>query len=99
MEIDSKMVQQIATLARLKFEPEELDDFAAQFAEIVGFIEQLSEVDTSQVGDEQIREQLENVISADRVENGFTKQEAMANAPQRDDDYFLVPKVISGEEE
>lgn len=99
MEMDRKRVEEIARLARLKFSDEELDTFTGQFAEILSFVEQLNEVDTSSVEAIHVHHRDENVISKDKVIKGFTKEEVLMNAPDKDEDYFLVPKVISGEEE
>ena len=97
--MDRKRVEEIAKLARLRFSDEELDSFTGKFAEILKFVEQLNEVDTSGVEAIHVHHRDENVISKDEVVKGFSKEEVLLNAPDKDEDYFLVPKVISGEEE
>ena len=99
MKIDEKAVDDIAALARLRFSEEERADFTRQFADIVNFVEQLSEVDTSGLEDVHDHERSDNVIAADETRPGFERAETLSNAPADDGEYFLVPKVIAGESE
>lgn len=97
MKIDEKLVGKIASLANLKFSDEDRGRFASQFADILGFVRQLEEVDTSAVDDAGIHERDDKAVFPDSVLPCLGKEEAMTNAPQKDEDYFLVPKVIEEE--
>lgn len=97
MKIDSDLVEKIAALATLEFEEEEKKRFAEQFAEIVNFVEQLSEVNTSGVVVDDIHGRPDNVLSEDATEFCLERDQALSNAPERDAEFFLVPKVIAEE--
>lgn len=97
MKIDSKLVDKVAALANLEFETAEKEAFAAQFAEILGFVEQLSEVDTSGVDATDIHGRADNVLADDTLATPLQREQALANAPERDDEFFLVPKVLPDE--
>ena len=95
MAVDEKLVRRVATLARIAVAEEDVPRLAIELSAILGFVEQLSEVDTqgvapltSATGDTALRTR-EDVIT-----DGGYPQEVLANAPVRDDDYFAVPKVI-----
>jgi aspartyl-tRNA(Asn)/glutamyl-tRNA(Gln) amidotransferase subunit C len=97
MKIDVDLVDKIAALANLEFNEGEKEKFAAQFAEIVRFVEQLSEVDTSGIESDDIHGRGDNVMSDDDSEERLNRDEALANAPGSDGEFFLVPKVIAEE--
>ncbi len=97
MKIDSELVEKVASLANLEFGEDELEVFAAKFAEIVGFVEQLAEVETGGVEADDIHGRPDNVMAEDRAQERLSREQAMANAPERDDEFFLVPKVITEE--
>jgi len=97
MKIDAELVDKVAALANLEFDEREKEEFAAQFAGIVSFIEQLSEVDTSGIDADDIHGRPDNVLSADASETRLDREQALANAPERDGEFFLVPKVIADE--
>jgi aspartyl-tRNA(Asn)/glutamyl-tRNA(Gln) amidotransferase subunit C len=99
MKIDATLVEEIAALARLRFNREETEAFAAQFADIVAFVEQLTEVDTSSIKEIHVHDRDDSALDGDEVQAGFSKEESLINAPLSDADLFLVPKVITGEEE
>ena len=97
MKIDRTLVEKIAALANLEFEEQEIDSFAAQFTQIVEFVEKLSEVDTSDVESEDIFGRRDSALLEDRVEPWLEREEALANAPESDGVFFLVPKVLADE--
>ena len=96
MKIDEAMVDKIAALARLRFNDEERADFTEKFKNIIKFVEQLSEVDTSGVESIHVHERDENVLGEDIITPSFSLEQALDNAPDKDDQYYLVPKVLSG---
>ena len=97
MKIDSELVDKVAALANLEFDTAEKEAFAAQFAEILGFVEQLSEVDTSGVDAVDIHGRPDNVLADDRLHMPLEREQALANAPERNGEFFLVPKVLPDE--
>jgi aspartyl-tRNA(Asn)/glutamyl-tRNA(Gln) amidotransferase subunit C len=94
MSVDQKTVKRVARLARLKVKDEEVLRLAGELNAILGFIEQLNEVDVANV------EPLTSVVTMkmkmrqDVVTDGHYPQKIVANAPAQDDDFFMVPKVV-----
>ena len=98
MRIDAELVDKIAALSALEFNEREKEEFAEQFTEIVGFVEQLSEVDTSGGESDDIHNRPDNVLADDIAKHGLDREQALDNAPERDEEFFLVPKVIAQEQ-
>ncbi|MBR1915224.1 MAG: Asp-tRNA(Asn)/Glu-tRNA(Gln) amidotransferase subunit GatC [Alphaproteobacteria bacterium] len=94
MAIDNNMVKQVAFLARLKIEDSKLESTKEEFNKILNWVEQLSEVDTSNV--EPLVSVHEGFVKAraDEVTDGHIKDEILKNAPMQEFGYFAVPKVV-----
>ncbi len=94
MPIDANLVAKIANLARLKIPADEQAHVAGELSQILAWVEQLNEVDVSNV------EPLANVNDAnlrarpDAVNDGGYPEKVLANAPVRTADFFTVPKVV-----
>ena len=97
--IDEKQVEHVAKLARLKLTPEELTRFSAQLSHVLGYIEDLNEVDVTNVEPMSHPLDVKNVFRADEAKPSLPLDEALANAPQRRDGFFLVPPVLEWAEE
>ena len=94
MTIDNKMVDHLAHLARLEFENESKTEIISDLNKILSFVEKLNELDTQNVEPLIYMTDENNVMREDEVVLSITQQEALRNAPQKDSDYFKVPKVI-----
>lgn len=94
MKIDKETVDKIAHLARLEFENEAKDAIINDMNNMLGFIDKLNELDTSNVEPLIYMSDEVNVLREDIVKHEITQQEALKNAPKKDSDYFKVPKVI-----
>lgn len=81
-------------LARLELTPEEEDTFSHQLGDILAYIETLQEVDTADVPPTAHVADVENPLREDRVTNAPQVEAMLANAPERDDHHFKVPKII-----
>lgn len=81
-------------LARLELTADEESMFGEQLAAILEYIETLQEVDTSDVQPTAHVVDSENPLRPDEVRNQPQPDQMLANAPQRDGDYFKVPKII-----
>ena len=94
MAVTIKDVEYIADLARLKFSKEEIENFTKQLNQILEYMEKLNELDTSNV--EPLSHPVEgtNVFREDKVEESISREEALKNAPDSDDVFIRVPKVI-----
>jgi aspartyl-tRNA(Asn)/glutamyl-tRNA(Gln) amidotransferase subunit C len=88
-------VGHIASLARLNLTAEEQSKFQNQLDSILGMVKDLQKVDISSVPDAPVDPFLPtNVIREDSVRPSFSSKEAIANAPQKNDEYFIVPKIV-----
>lgn len=87
-------VQKVALLARLKLSEDECVQMTTQLGAIVGYVEQLAEVDTS--GVEPLAHPLDsaNVFRGDEVRPSLPRDAALANAPNTDGQFYLVPPVM-----
>lgn len=94
MSIDRKTIKDIAGLAKLELDDDERAAFAADLARIVGFVEQLGEVDVDDVPPTKHVIEQSNVTRADEPRPGLSQDEALDNAPRADEGHFLVPRVL-----
>jgi aspartyl-tRNA(Asn)/glutamyl-tRNA(Gln) amidotransferase subunit C len=94
MSISRADIEKVALLARLQLSDAELDTMTGQLAQIVGYVDQLSEVDTEGVEPMAHAIELSNVFKDDRVAPSLTREEALANAPHHDGRGYLVPAVL-----
>ena len=94
MALDKDAVARIAKLARIRVGDDELDHLAGELSQILGWVEQLSEVDVE--GVEPMTSVVEMALKAraDEVTDGGHAERIIANAPESADGFFLVPKVI-----
>ena len=94
MSIDTETARRVAKLARIRVEEADLPELAKEFSAIVGFIEQLNEVDVDGV------EPMTSVTPQrlkrreDVVTDGDQPQKILANAPDAREGFFAVPKVV-----
>lgn len=95
--IDEAQVRHIAMLSRLKPTEEEVRLFSEQLSTILAYFDQLSEVDTTQVPPTAHALPVSNVFRLDEPHVPFGPDQALANAPRRDGDFFAVPKVLDQE--
>lgn len=94
MTLTKQDVAKVARLSRIKMDDDKLEALLPQLSNIIGFVEQLSEVDTDNV------EPLASVVDInarmreDEVTDGGYAKEVLANAPEELEGYFVVPKVV-----
>lgn len=94
MSLTKEEVLKVAHLARLEFKEEEIEKFRGDLNNILSFIEKLQEVDTDGVEPMYQVNNLSNVLRKDEIKKSLKKEEALKNAPQKDDGMFIVPKVV-----
>ena len=94
MKIDKTTVKKIAHLARLKFDDSAEAQMVNDMNAILAFVEKLQEVDTSQVEPLESMSFEVNNMREDNSEKVLSQQEALKNAPAKDEKHFLVPKVL-----
>ena len=94
MSITRQDVEKVALLARLQLTDAELETLTEQLGQIVGYVDQLAEVDTSSVEPMAHAIELTNVFKDDVVGPSLPREEALANAPHQDERGYLVPAVL-----
>ncbi|MCR5265852.1 MAG: Asp-tRNA(Asn)/Glu-tRNA(Gln) amidotransferase subunit GatC [Cyanobacteria bacterium RUI128] len=91
--ITVKDVEHVAKLARLELTEEEKEKFAGQLGDVLKYVEQMNEVDTSNVEPMAHAIDFVNVTREDTVKYEQTKEQLMSNAPDEEDGFFKVPKI------
>ena len=94
MNVNDEMVDKIANLARLEFNPEEKENIKNDLQQMIGFIDKLNELDTTGVEPLLHMSENINVLREDEVSGTISREEAFKNAPLHDEQFFKVPKVI-----
>lgn len=99
MSLDKATVERIARLARIKVPSEEAEALAVDLSRILAFVEQLNEVDCSDVppmtsGGVAGAHAVTLRRRADAVTDGDIQDKVLANAPDARDGYYVVPKVV-----
>ena len=94
MALERKDVEHVARLARLELSEEELELYTKQLGEVLGYVEQLGEVDVENVEPLAGGAGGDNVFRKDGVEPSLEREKALEGAPDSDGRHFRVPKVI-----
>jgi aspartyl-tRNA(Asn)/glutamyl-tRNA(Gln) amidotransferase subunit C len=95
MSVDKSTVVRIARLARIRVPEADLDGLAEELSNILGWVEQLNEVDTDGVAPmTSVAEGMVLRWRDDTVTDGECRDQVLANAPDARDGFFVVPKVI-----
>lgn len=94
MSIDTETARRVAKLARIKVEDDALPALAQEFNDILGFIEQLNEVDVEGVEPMTSVTPMRLKRRQDGVTDGNQQDKILANAPDAREGFFAVPKVV-----
>jgi len=94
MKVDNTLVDKVANLAKLEFDEVAKEKMVSDMDKIIAFIDKLEELDTQDVAPLVYMSEETNVLRADVVGEHSAKEAALKNAPQKDSDYFKVPKVL-----
>ena len=94
MSVDAATVRRIAHLARIAVSEEDAERMTGELNAILGFVEQLNEVDVSGVEPMTSVTPMTMKKRADAVTDGGIAEDIVRNAPSSDDNYFVVPKVV-----
>lgn len=87
-------IQYVAHLARIALTPDEQKKLSAQLGNILGYIEKLREVDTSNVEPTAHAVPMTNVTRIDDIQTSLPREEALRNAPRAANGLFIVPKIV-----
>jgi aspartyl-tRNA(Asn)/glutamyl-tRNA(Gln) amidotransferase subunit C len=94
MSLSRADVEKVSLLARLALTPAELDKMTEQLAGIVGYVEQLAELNTDQVEPMAHALDVSNVFADDVIRPSLARGMALSNAPHHDGEFYLVPAVL-----
>lgn len=94
MKLNRKDVEHVALLSRLDLSENELDKFTGQLDAILEYIDVLNQVDTSAVEPMAHVLEIRNVMRADQVQPSLPREAALQNAPDAEDGFFKVPKIV-----
>ncbi len=92
--IDLEQVRKVALLARLELSAEEEQQFTGQLSGILEYVEQLSELDTADVEPTTRAIELNNITRPDQLEPFGDRDALLSCAPDREADFFKVPKIL-----
>jgi aspartyl-tRNA(Asn)/glutamyl-tRNA(Gln) amidotransferase subunit C len=91
MAIEREQILHVAHLARLELRGDEVERLGAQLSDILAAVSKVSELDLDDVPATSHPHDVVNVWAEDEPHSCLTAEEALANAPERDGDYFRVP--------
>lgn len=94
MSVDSATVRRIAHLARISVNDDEIAPLQNELNAILAFVEQLNEVDVTNVEPMTSVTPMQLRQREDKVTDGHYADKIVGNAPMTEDNYFLVPKVV-----
>ncbi len=87
-------VQYVANLARLELTSEETEQFQTQLDQVLHYMNQLDELDVEGVAPTAHAVSISNVFREDEQKQPLDREQALANAPEKEDGNFIVPKVV-----
>ena len=94
MKITRQDVENVALLSRLEMTAEELEAYSGQLNAILEYVDVLNKLDTTRIEPTAHVLQLKNVMRPDEVKPSLPQELALSNAPEAEDGYFKVPKVM-----
>ena len=94
MKIDNELVDRLSELSKLEFDEQAKEGLKKDLQKILNLVEKLEEINVDGVEPLIYMTDEKNVLRKDVVKDTVSKDDALFNAPQRDSDYFKVPKVI-----
>jgi aspartyl-tRNA(Asn)/glutamyl-tRNA(Gln) amidotransferase subunit C len=94
MSLTREDVRKISFLARIRIADDEQEALAGELNNIIGWVEQLSEVDTDGVEPMTSVAEMTMAQRIDEITDGNVTEQVLANAPDREGDFFTVPKVV-----
>jgi len=96
--IDVEQVRKVASLARLELTEAEEQQFTGQLNSILDYIQQLDELDTKDVPPTTRAIEVSNITRPDKLEIFSEREGLLESAPEREEDFFKVPKILSDSE-
>ena len=94
MPIDKNQVKKVAKLSRISLDDKKLESLSKDLVSILNFVEELKKLDTKKT------EPLTSIVDKtlepreDKINDGKIKDQILKNSPNKNDDFFIVPKVV-----
>ncbi|BAB74891.1 Asp-tRNA(Asn)/Glu-tRNA(Gln) amidotransferase subunit GatC [Anabaena sp. FACHB-709] len=95
--IDREQVRKVALLARLELTPEEEEQFTTQLGSILDYVEQLNELDVSNVPPTARAIDVSNITREDNLQPYADREAILSSAPEQEGEFFKVPKILNAE--
>ena len=92
--IDQEQVRKVAKLSRLDLSESEIQEFTGQLGAILEYVEKMNELDTENIEPLAHCLPVSNVFRDDCPKESLGTEKTLANAPQRDEKFFKVPKIL-----
>ena len=94
MPIDKNQVKKVAKLSRISLDGNKIDSLSKDLDSILTFVEKLNELDTKEI--KTLKSIADKTLEArnDFVDDGKIKNDILKNSPEKNEDFFIVPKVI-----
>lgn len=94
MEVNDQLVDKLSRLSRLQFSEQDKQAIRTDLERMIGFVEKLNELELTGIEPLLHMSREVNVLREDIVKGSVSRTEALKNAPAKDEQFFLVPKVI-----
>jgi len=92
--IDKALVRKVAKLSRLELTDAEVEEFTRQLGAILEYVEKMNELDTSDVEPMAHCLPISNIFRDDCIKESLGTEKTLGNAPERDGEFFKVPKIL-----
>lgn len=92
--IDREQVRKVAKLSRLELTESEIEEFTSQLEAILEYVAKMNELDTENIEPLAHCLPVSNVFREDIPKESLGTEKTLANAPKRDETYFMVPKIL-----
>ncbi len=93
--INSQDVRKVATLARLALPDDQVETFTHQLEKILDYVAQLEKIDTTDIPPTTRAVEVVNSLREDLIEETEVREDLLELAPEREGDFFMVPKILS----
>tara|TARA_B100001750_G_C15069835_1_gene380598 strand:+ start:197 stop:487 length:291 start_codon:yes stop_codon:yes gene_type:complete len=95
MKVNNKLIQNISKLAKLKFDDKSSEEMREDLEKMIDFVNKLNEINTEGINPLIYLSDEINVQRDDVIKEEISQKDALKNAPQKDSDYFKIPKIIN----
>ena len=92
--ISKDTVRNLAKLAKLNLTDRQIDKYSQDLTAVVGYMEEIKNIDVSQVSETSRVTEEENIFREDEVKPSLSQKEALKNSNNTHNDYFLVPQIL-----